>query len=248
MKDFLKNLGLAVFVILPLVAFVQCGGSDSGDDSGTGGSGATPEAGDSEAATGASAGLGTLAGGTGDSAVGSENVAEAVKAVIRGRIKQQTIEIDEEFEIACTVDGTITNAATGTVTVNDTTFEIDLTGTATFEECTESASVTLDDGSTCDFDVVMDGTATCDISGSGTESSLEMTIDCSTDEDCSGITLTVNGEEHTLGFSMSGTMSSDASEPDFGDDDTVCVDGTSFSFDELEDTEVSSADAICSEE
>lgn len=244
----LKQVSALGVLILSLAVFTQCSSNGSDTDDG-GGDDTEAGATDAQAATGTSSAVGTLIGGTASGVSESETVASAIKAAVKGRVANQTIEFDESIEISCGGGGSITNTAIGTVTIDEAAgfITIDLTGTATFNSCIQEGEITLADGSECDFDVTMDGSVTCSMEGTASETDIELTVSCSTADNCSGMTVTVNGEEHTIGMSVSATVTDvDTGEPIFDSDDTVCIDGIEYTFDELEDVAPASTDVVCS--
>lgn len=249
--DYVKRVSTLGVVILSLAAFTQCSSSGSSDEDDGGGGDTEAGTTDAQAASGTSSGLGTLIGGTASGVSESETVASAIKAAIKGRVANQTIEFDESIEISCEGGGSVTNTASGSVTIDESTESVtlDLTGTASFDSCVQEGEVTLEDGSECDFNVTMDGSVTCSIEGTASETEVELTISCSTEDNCSGMTVTVNGEEHTVGMSASATITDlDSGEPVFDSDDTVCIDGVEYTFEELEAFEAPAEDITCTDD
>lgn len=242
----MKKGGL-FFAFMSLLFLAACGSSDSTSTA------TTAAADDVQGASGANTALGSAINGTNSGASSSESVTQALRAVMKGKMKTATkaatTEValdDEEISIDCTNGGSITSVANGTATVDTTTgaVTLDLTSTLTFDECSESPSLALDDGSMCDYTAIMDGNGTCTMEGTGGESSFELTVNCSTSASCSGITLSINGTEHTLGFSMSGSMTADDDEPSLSGD--ICIDGTSFDMEDVQEEVLSATEATCS--
>ena len=175
----------------------------------------------------------------------SESVATAIKAMAAGKIKAEEIAFDETIAVPCTDGGSISSAASGTIDIGDSSVTLDVTSTATFDACAENGSVALEDGSTCDFSFVMDGEIACDMTGTASsETDFEMDMECSTASECDGITMTVGGEEHTVGMSVTGSMSGTDTVPTLTG--TICVDGESFDMDDLEDATVADDTLTCS--
>ncbi len=241
-----KATAISLASLLAL-SMAGCGGTatDGDTDTDTGETITTDDAQEVSAAQSALSGGLSSAG----SSVASENAAELIKSSMKARMLTRYTEMTETLSetIECPTSGSVTLDGSLTIsTDDDTSFSIDGDMTQTLDECTEDYTVTLSDGD-CSFEGTVDGEMTCEITGSFTEAAgADIEFSCGTAEDCSGITMTVNGEEHTFGMSMTASMTGDiseGSEPEFTG--TICVDGTEFSMDDFDSTEFSSDDFTC---
>lgn len=236
-----------ILSVAALLALAACGSSTSSSGSG---SVSTSDASTATATT--SAVTSSLTGiSSGIGGVSANVSASQLKKALLAGFKQTQMPIPEESDSgSCGESGTYSNTMSGTIDINTSTGElssIDVTATAVLDSCTETASVTLDDGSTCEFSTTISGTMTCTISlTSGSTDTAS--VSCTSGSACSGMTLVVFGETHTVGMEMTASLeigeNGPTNEPEFTG--SLCIDGEEVDLDDVEEVEFTAADLTCS--
>ena len=83
---------------------------------------------------------------------------------------------------------------------------------------------------------------TCSMSGD-----LASLIDfaCGTTSACSGMTVTVDGTEHTVGVDLTASIDPENIDSEIALTGTICVDDTEVDFEDIDDAEITSDDLTC---
>lgn len=233
-------------MVVTLAAAVSLGLSQCAS-TGTTASAATASGDDAQATSSSSAVVTSAMNSSVSGASASVNAAQLMKRYLAaGGVANLTESIDFTESVACSDSGSIDLVVDGDITIasDSSSVTIDASATNTFNECAESMSVTTEDGVTCGFSFVMDGDMTCTLTGSFTETSAQMDFACGTTSACGGITLTLNGEAHTIGLDLTATNVTESGEPTL--EGAICVDGEEFDFSEVEElTEFESSELSC---
>lgn len=233
----MKTRFILLLGFITMVSLANCGGSDSADDGDDGG--ATPTTSDAQASANAGSALvRSMQSSTDNGVVASASAAALVKEAIKNKFAVRTAyEMDETWVFDCGNEGTGTMAVdmTGSLDIDDSgeSASIDITVAIAFDQCENTYDYYTADEVLCVNVSEMDGDFDCDMTGSYTADDLSFSFLCNTSSACSGLTMTFNGVDYTVGFTDLGAiMTSAYDEPTLTG--TVCVDGTEYDFEDIE--------------
>lgn len=176
-----------------------------------------------------------------------------VRSMVRTRAVLAATETTEDSFSSttdCLTSGTLVSAGDFSMIVDTDTYAstIDATLTETFDACVDNATFTTSDNASCAFTTAIDGLISCNMSGSfdGSDDSaaIDFAFACSTSSACDGLTVTLNGEVHTVGMDLSATITSTSEDPALTG--TLCIDGDNIDLATLAELEtLDSTEAVC---
>lgn len=239
-KGFILFLGF-----ITIISLASCGGSDSaaGDDGGE--QDATPTARDSEVSTVVGgAAIGSMQASSDEGMRAGMRAITLAKQLAKNKAGKEVVAetfTNETFYTDCPLAGTMTFDMSGSVYADEDalTGGLDFVAAITFDQCESTEDITTTDDVACTLSASIDGDLILDFSGdiafSQDLSDYDMSVDFSfyTAETCSGLTVTFDGTDYTVGFhNVGATVTSIDDDPVLSG--TICVDGVEYSIEDIE--------------
>ncbi|MBF0106524.1 MAG: hypothetical protein HQM16_14510, partial [Deltaproteobacteria bacterium] len=217
---------VCIISMVSLVILQGCSGLGEGDDQNNGGTT------DGSGETAVNAQVLSLSGDAFYAAMGStfQYLGQELDALSLVKVVPMNTEtLNDTYELDCQ-DGDITAAVAGTYNFTDTNnFSADLTMTLTLNNCAaEVESEQSSEGTNCTYEGTLSGTIVCDVTAQAVAGTPTALIDCSSAETCTGLTVTFEGQDYTMGLThLSGNFTelSEGVNPS----GTACINGTSIS-------------------
>lgn len=231
MKKYFSVIAVGVLAL----SLANCSSSDATDTADT----VTGTGDDAQTTSAVSATASSTVGSALGGVSGSEGVATLVRAAVKQKLAVVEESYSEETTVSCSGGGSVTSTFDGTFSIDDVTYEasINVDASNTLDECTEEVTFTTADSQECTFTTISDGSMTMNMTGdfNYTESTVDLAATAGTDEQCSGMSITLNGTEHIIGIDLS--MDFSGSVGDSGPEGEPTITGTICVDDELIDVE-----------